>query len=56
MEYLKNEASSKAEFQATCKQLGIQGVKIKRELVERLQQLPEIYDKVNHTIILLLTS
>lgn len=47
-DYLKNEASSKLEFLNQCKQLGIQGEKIKRELVERLKELPEIYEKVCH--------
>lgn len=49
-EYVKGEASSKAEFVALCKQLGIKGDKIKRELVERIQELPEIYDKVLITL------
>ncbi|XP_039750641.1 CDK5 regulatory subunit-associated protein 3 isoform X3 [Pararge aegeria] len=49
-DYLKNEASSKSEFMALCKQLGIKGDKIKRELVERLQELPEIYDKIGESL------
>lgn len=47
-DYLKNEASIKTEFLTLCKQLGIKGDKIKRELVERLKGLPEIYDKVGY--------
>ncbi|XP_053605750.1 CDK5 regulatory subunit-associated protein 3 isoform X2 [Plodia interpunctella] len=49
-EYLKNEASSKSEFLALCKQLGIQGNKIKRELVDRLSELPEIYNKIGKSL------
>lgn len=49
-EYVKGEASSKAEFVALCKQLGIKGDKIKRELVERIQELPEIYDKIGKSL------
>lgn len=45
-DYLKNEASSKTEFHNLCKQLGIQGDRIKKELVDRLQELPGIYEKV----------
>ncbi|CAK1579094.1 unnamed protein product [Parnassius mnemosyne] len=50
MEYLKNEASSKSEFSTLCKQLGIEGNKIKKELVERLKELPEIYDKIGKSL------
>ncbi|KAM3967080.1 CDK5RAP3 protein homolog [Aphomia sociella] len=49
-DYLKNEASSKSEFLTLCRQLGIQGNKIKRELVDRLQELPEIYDKIGKSL------
>ncbi|CAH2085801.1 unnamed protein product [Euphydryas editha] len=49
-DYLKNEASSKIEFLTLCKQLGIKGDKIKRELVERLKELPEIYDKIGKSL------
>ncbi|XP_052748565.1 CDK5 regulatory subunit-associated protein 3 [Galleria mellonella] len=49
-DYLKNEASSKSEFLTLCKQLGIQGNRIKKELVERLQELPEIYDKIGKSL------
>ncbi|XP_047531996.1 CDK5 regulatory subunit-associated protein 3 [Vanessa atalanta] len=49
-DYLKNEASSKNEFLMLCKQLGIKGDKIKRELVDRLQELPVIYDKIGKSL------
>ncbi|XP_059054573.1 CDK5RAP3-like protein [Achroia grisella] len=49
-DYLKNEASSKSEFLTLCKQLGIKGNRIKRELVERLQELPELYDKIGQSL------
>lgn len=49
-DYLKNEASSKTEFLNLCKQLGIKGDKIKKELVERLQELPDIYDKIGKSL------
>ncbi|XP_015606068.1 CDK5RAP3-like protein isoform X2 [Cephus cinctus] len=44
-EYKKSENTAQSEFTALCKQLGIPGKKIKRELVERIIELPEIYDK-----------
>lgn len=47
---LKNEASSKTEFYNLCKQLGIKGDKIKRELVDRLQELPIIYDQIGKSL------
>ncbi|KAG6441698.1 hypothetical protein O3G_MSEX001996 [Manduca sexta] len=50
LDYLKNVASSKSEFLQLCKQLGIQGDKIKRELVDRLKELPEIYDKIGKSL------
>ncbi|XP_047025908.1 CDK5 regulatory subunit-associated protein 3 [Helicoverpa zea] len=49
-DFLKNEASSKSEFLTLCKQLGIQGDRIKRELVDRLQELPDIYDKIGKSL------
>ncbi|KAL4720628.1 hypothetical protein ACJJTC_015309 [Scirpophaga incertulas] len=49
-DYLKNETSSKLEFTNQCKQLGIHGNKIKKELVARLQELPDIYDKIGKTL------
>lgn len=45
-DYLKNEASMKSEFLGQCRQLGIQGDHIKKELVERLKELPGIYEDV----------
>ncbi|XP_038220146.1 CDK5 regulatory subunit-associated protein 3 [Zerene cesonia] len=45
-DYLKSEASTKTEFLNLCKQLGIKGDKIKRELVERLEELPGIYHEI----------
>ncbi|XP_026727222.1 CDK5RAP3-like protein [Trichoplusia ni] len=50
LDFLKNEASSKSEFLTLCKQLGIQGDRIKKELVDRLQELPEIYDKIGKNL------
>ncbi|KAJ0177645.1 hypothetical protein K1T71_006518 [Dendrolimus kikuchii] len=47
---LKNEASSKSEFHNLCKQLGIKGDKIKKELVDRLQELPVIYDQIGKSL------
>ncbi|XP_035441293.1 CDK5RAP3-like protein [Spodoptera frugiperda] len=49
-DFLKNEASSKTEFLTLCKQLGIQGERIKKELVDRLQELPDIYDKIGTSL------
>ncbi|XP_048005021.1 CDK5 regulatory subunit-associated protein 3 [Leguminivora glycinivorella] len=49
-DHLKNEASMKSEFLAQCRQLGIQGDKIKRELVERLKELPEIYEDIGNSL------
>lgn len=45
-EYKKSENISRTEFAALCKQLGISGQKIKRELVERVAELPEIYERL----------
>ncbi|XP_075976044.1 CDK5RAP3 protein homolog [Anticarsia gemmatalis] len=49
-DFLKNEASSKSEFLTLCKQLGIQGERIKKELVDRLQELPDIYDEISKSL------
>lgn len=49
-DYAKTEAATRAEFLASCKQLGIQGDKIKRELVERLIELPDIYKKIGESL------
>lgn len=45
-EYKKSESIAESEFNTICKQLGISGHHIKRELVERLAELPEIYQSV----------
>ncbi|XP_073952638.1 CDK5 regulatory subunit-associated protein 3 [Choristoneura fumiferana] len=49
-DYLKNEASMKSEFLGQCRQLGIQGDHIKRELVERLKELPGIYEDIGNSL------
>lgn len=46
-EYKKNENTARIDFQNLCKQLGIPGKKIKRELVDRISELPGIYDRVS---------
>lgn len=45
-EYTKNENSARNELNATYKQLGLSGNNVKRELVERLAQLPKKYGQV----------
>lgn len=45
-EYKKSENIARSEFNNLCKQLGITGVKIKKELTERIIELPEIYQKL----------
>lgn len=47
LEYKKNENTARIEFQSACKQLGIDGKKIKRELVEKIKELPGVYDNVS---------
>lgn len=44
-DYTKAETTAQNEFTASCKQLGIEGVKIKKELIQLLQELPVIYKK-----------
>lgn len=52
MEYSKNENSARSELEALYKQLGIIGLKVKRELKDRVNQLPEIYDRIaKHMVI-----
>lgn len=46
LDYSKKESTSQAEFNNVCKQIGISGDKIKAELVEKLKELPEIYNNV----------
>ncbi|XP_043269000.1 CDK5 regulatory subunit-associated protein 3 [Venturia canescens] len=45
-EYRKSEKTARTEFNTVCKQLGISGNRIKRELAERIVELPEIYEKI----------
>lgn len=45
-EYKKSENIAQGEFNALCKQLGISGNKIKKELVDRVTELPEIYRRL----------
>ncbi|KAJ8670554.1 hypothetical protein QAD02_001813 [Eretmocerus hayati] len=45
-EYKKSENIARSEFNNLCKQLGIPGYKIKKELMERIKELPELYEKV----------
>lgn len=45
-DYKKSENIARSEFNAVCKQLDIPGSKIKRELAERIVELPEIYEAV----------
>ncbi|KRT81674.1 hypothetical protein AMK59_5837 [Oryctes borbonicus] len=49
-DYTKAENSVQSEFNISCKQLGIDGKKIKKELVNMLSDLPEIYEKAAETI------
>lgn len=45
-DYTKSEQIARSEFNASCKQLGIAGKQIKRELIHLLEELPQIYEKV----------
>ncbi|XP_012260611.2 CDK5 regulatory subunit-associated protein 3 [Athalia rosae] len=45
-EYKKSENIARTEFNTLCKQLGIPGTRIKRELMERVKELPEIYERL----------
>nr|XP_022906943.1 CDK5RAP3-like protein [Onthophagus taurus] len=49
-DYSKAEQAALNEFNTICKQLGIEGKDIKRELVKLLDELPEIYEKVTQHI------
>ncbi|PNF20855.1 CDK5 regulatory subunit-associated protein 3 [Cryptotermes secundus] len=49
-EYLKASNVVRGEFQTLCKQLGIQGQKIKRELVSLIAELPDIYSKLADSV------
>lgn len=44
-EYTKNETVASNEFTASCKQLGITGNNIKKELIQLLDELPKIYSE-----------
>ncbi|XP_058788895.1 CDK5RAP3-like protein isoform X2 [Phymastichus coffea] len=45
-EYKKSETLGRSDFNNLCKHLGIAGTKIKKELIERIVELPQIYEKV----------
>ncbi|XP_013774182.1 CDK5 regulatory subunit-associated protein 3-like isoform X1 [Limulus polyphemus] len=45
-EYAKNAIQLKEKFYETCKQLGIEGVNIRKELVSLLNDLPDIFSRV----------
>lgn len=45
-DYAKSENIANSEFNGSCKQLGISGKQIKRELIDLLDELPKIYEKV----------
>lgn len=49
-DYTKTEIVTLNEFNTTCKQLGIPGNKIKKELVELLNVLPKIYENAANKI------
>ncbi|XP_066147932.1 CDK5 regulatory subunit-associated protein 3 [Euwallacea fornicatus] len=46
----KSEAAAQKEFNAACEQLGIKGVDIKKELLELLKELPNIYTETAEKI------
>lgn len=43
---IKNAADAKDKYYATCKQIGIKGEKVKHELVDLLEELPEEFSKL----------
>jgi hypothetical protein len=49
-EYSKACSVARGEFQTLCKQLGIQGVHIRRELVDLVTELPSIYSKLAQSV------
>lgn len=49
-DYVKSCNTLRGEFQTLCKQLGIEGKKIKRELVGLIAELPDIYNKLTHKV------
>ncbi|XP_015117127.1 CDK5 regulatory subunit-associated protein 3 [Diachasma alloeum] len=46
LEYKKSENTARTEFTNLCKQLGIPGNKIKRELVGKIVELGDIYERI----------
>jgi len=49
-EYSKACSVARGEFQTLCKQLGIQGLQIKRELVDLITELPSIYSRIAESV------
>ncbi|XP_060829131.1 CDK5 regulatory subunit-associated protein 3 [Bombus pascuorum] len=49
-DHKKSENAVRSEFNSLCKQLGITGKQIKRELSEKVKELPEIYEKIAEKI------
>lgn len=47
---IKSEHILKNEFTVSCQQLGISGVNIKEELIEKIKELPELQSKAAKTI------
>ncbi|XP_078036546.1 CDK5 regulatory subunit-associated protein 3 [Augochlora pura] len=45
-EFKKLENAAQSEFDASCKQLCIDGNHIKQELAEKVKELPEVYEKI----------
>lgn len=49
-DYTKAENAVQNDFNNSCKQLGIEGKRIKKELVSMLDELPDIYNRAAETI------
>lgn len=49
-EYSKACSVARGEFQTLCKQLGIQGLQIKHELVDLITELPSIYSRIAESV------
>lgn len=45
-ELKKQENSARNDFNTSCEKLGIKGKNIKKELVERCQKLPSMYEEI----------
>ena len=45
-DYKKSENLANSEFNSICKKLGITGNQMKKELAERVKELPDIYQSV----------